>query len=300
MKRICKISVVIVLLIVGLFVRSDVQAATPKIGTVKLSSTRLAYNGKVRKPTVIVKNSNGNKISSSYYTVTYAKGRKYVGKYKVTIKFKGKYSGTYKRYFEIVPKKTSIKSLAKTQDTITVNWYKRTTQTTGYEIRYSRYKDFSSYGTKRLSAKYTSKKLTDLKPGTKYYIKIRTYKTVNGTRIYSGWSDVKTITTKSTPITRQFACVTSIDGDKIKYYSVRIEIEVGVAYGDEKTIEASPDIKYYLMPKDAEADEEPIRVPKDIFVHEMEDAKEWNKEGFYIEMYIQNGKCIKLVEPYWV
>ena len=35
-----------------------------------------------------------------------------------------------------------------------------------------------------------------LKGGKKYYVKIRTYKIVNGTKHYSPWSKTKTVTTK--------------------------------------------------------------------------------------------------------
>ena len=54
------------------------KEASAKIETVNLSSTKFTYNGEVRKPTVTVKDSAGNKVSSSYYSVTYAKGRKNV------------------------------------------------------------------------------------------------------------------------------------------------------------------------------------------------------------------------------
>ena len=71
--------------------------------SVKLSSAKYTYNGKVKKPTVTVKNSKGKTISSKNYTVSYASGRKNVGKYKVTVKFKGNYSGTKTLYFTISP-----------------------------------------------------------------------------------------------------------------------------------------------------------------------------------------------------
>ncbi|MGN0521166.1 MAG: leucine-rich repeat protein, partial [Eubacterium sp.] len=54
--------------------------------TITLSKTSYVYDGKVKKPTVTVKDSKGNKISSKYYTVTYSSGRKAVGTYTVTIK----------------------------------------------------------------------------------------------------------------------------------------------------------------------------------------------------------------------
>ena len=44
--------------------------------------------------------------------------------------------------------------------------------------------------------KNTSKKVTKLKGNKKYYIKIRTYKTIGNEKFYSDWSDVKTVKTK--------------------------------------------------------------------------------------------------------
>lgn len=74
-----------------------------KIKATKLSATKLTYNGKVRKPTVKVINSKDKVIDSKYYTVTYQSGRKEVGTYKVTVKFKGRYKGTATQTFKIVP-----------------------------------------------------------------------------------------------------------------------------------------------------------------------------------------------------
>ena len=62
--------------------------------TIKLSRTSYTYNGKVKKPTVKVTDSNNKVISADNYTVTYSAGRKYVGTYRVTVRFKGNYSGT--------------------------------------------------------------------------------------------------------------------------------------------------------------------------------------------------------------
>ena len=74
-----------------------------KASSVKLSATSYTYNGKAQTPTVKVKDSKGNTVSSAHYTVTYADGRKNVGTYKVTIKFKGNYSGTKELSFKINP-----------------------------------------------------------------------------------------------------------------------------------------------------------------------------------------------------
>ena len=169
-----------------------------KISTVKLSTTTYTYNGKVKTPSVTVTDSSGNKLTKGTdYTVSYPSGRKKVGTYSVKITFKGNYSGSKTVKFKIKPKATTLKSLTASKKAITVKWTKKTTQTTGYQIRYSTSSSFSSYKTVTISSyKTTSKKITGLKSKKKYYVKIRTYKTVNGTKYYSSWSSIKSIKTK--------------------------------------------------------------------------------------------------------
>ncbi len=79
------------------------QPTIYKVGKVSLSKTSYTYNGKVQKPSVVVKDSNGKTISSAHYTVKYASGLKSAGTYKVTITFKGNYSGTKTLTYKINP-----------------------------------------------------------------------------------------------------------------------------------------------------------------------------------------------------
>ena len=174
----------------------------PKASSIKLKATSLTYNGKVRTPKVIVKDRTGKTlVKNTDYTVSYAKGRKYVGKYAVKITFKGKYSGTKTLYFTIKPKATSISSLKAGSKKFTVKWKKQATQTTGYQVQYSASSKFSKAKTVTVGKNTTvSKKISKLLGKKKYYVRVRTYKTVkiNGKsiRIYSGWSKAKTVTTK--------------------------------------------------------------------------------------------------------
>ena len=174
----------------------------PKASSIKLKATSLTYNGKVRTPKVIVKDRTGKTlVKNTDYTVSYAKGRKYVGKYAVKITFKGKYSGTKTLYFTIKPKATSISSLKASSKKFTVKWKKQATQTTGYQVQYSASSKFSKAKTVTVGKNTTvSKKISKLSGKKKYYVRVRTYKTVkiNGKsiRIYSGWSKAKTVTTK--------------------------------------------------------------------------------------------------------
>ena len=174
-----------------------------KASSIKLKATSLTYNGKVRTPKVIVNDRTGKTlVKNTDYTVSYAKGRKYVGKYAVKITFKGKYSGTKTLYFTIKPKATSISSLKAGSKKFTVKWKKQATQTTGYQVQVATNKKFKKNKKtvtikKQKTTKTTVKKL---KAKKKYYVRVCTYKTVkiNGKsiRIYSGWSKTKTVTTK--------------------------------------------------------------------------------------------------------
>ena len=168
-----------------------------KASKISLSKTTYTYNGKAQKPTVTVKDSKGNKIASSNYTITYASGRKNVGTYKVTIKFKGKYSGTKTLTYKINPVKTTVSKLTAAKKSLKVTITKKATQVTGYEVQYATNKNFKSAKTKTLTSyKKNTLTLTGLKAKTTYYVRVRTYKTVNGKKYYSGWSTVKTVKTK--------------------------------------------------------------------------------------------------------
>ncbi|MCI6652143.1 MAG: leucine-rich repeat protein [Ruminococcus sp.] len=173
-----------------------------KVSSVKLSATSYTYNGKVRTPSVTVKDSKGNSlVKNTDYTVSYASGRKNVGKYAVKITFKGNYSGTKTLYFTIKPKATTISKVTSGSKKFTVKWKKQATQTTGYQIQYSTSSKFSKAKTVTVSKNSTtSKTISKLKAKKKYYVRVRTYKTVkfNGkaTNIYSSWSKEKYVTTK--------------------------------------------------------------------------------------------------------
>lgn len=168
------------------------------IGEVKLETAKYNYDGKVKSPNVIVTDMNGNAIDSSNYSVKYQNGRKNPGKYYVEVNFiNGAYQGYKKLYFSIVPKNTAITSVVSKKKGFTLKWKKQATQTTGYQIRYSTSSKMSNSKTVTISKNTSlSKSITKLKSKKKYYIQIRTYKTVNGTKYYSNWSKSKTVTTK--------------------------------------------------------------------------------------------------------
>ncbi len=168
--------------------------------TIRLSKTVYTYNGKNQKPSVSIKDSKGKSLISNIdYTVSYPKTTKNVGSYIVTVEFKGCYSGTKKMVFTMIPKGTSLLKVSSYKKGFSLRWKKQAAQTTGYEIAYSTDSSFSKKSTKIVPVnknKTTSKSITKLKAGRKYYVRIRTYKTVTGKKYYSNWSKVKKITTK--------------------------------------------------------------------------------------------------------
>ena len=95
------------------------------------------------------------------------------------------------------PKSTSIKKAKGNKKAVALEW-KKVGGVKGYEIQLATDKKFKKNKKtvnikKQKTTKTTVKKL---KAKKKYYVRIRTYKTVNGKKVYSSWSKVKTIKTK--------------------------------------------------------------------------------------------------------
>ncbi|MGN1328642.1 MAG: metallophosphoesterase [Eubacterium sp.] len=181
----------------------DIKIKLDKVKSAVLSTDTYVYDGKAKKPSVTLYGFDGKKISSKNYTVTYPKGRKNIGEYKIKITFKNALKGNPANYvtFTVGPKGTSISSIKAEKKKFTVKWKKQTSYTDGYEIQYDTSSKFTSAKIITVSNNKTeSNAVSGLKSGKKYYVRVRTYKTVksNGkkVKIYSNWSKVKTVTTK--------------------------------------------------------------------------------------------------------
>lgn len=153
---------------------------------VSLPYPSVIYSGKARTAPVTVKNTKGQKISSANYTVTYPKTMKMPGSYKITVRFKGKYSGSKTLVFKINTPKTEITSAAADDGLVKLKW-KNARGATGYNVYMSdsakgTYKKIKTVGTNT----YTKKQLTN---GKKYYFKVRAYiKTADGKYHLSAFS----------------------------------------------------------------------------------------------------------------
>ena len=173
-----------------------------KASNIKLNKTAYTYNGKVQRPGVTVKNSKGKALKNGTdYKISYPKGMKNVGKYTVKVTLKGNYSGSKSMTYNINPKGTSVSKVTAAKKGFKVTWKKQATQTTGYQVQYSISSKFKKAKTVTISKnKTTSKSVSKLSAKKKYYVRVRTYKTVKiggkSVKLYSGWSKAKSVTTK--------------------------------------------------------------------------------------------------------
>ena len=95
------------------------------------------------------------------------------------------------------PKSASIKKVKGAKKAILVTW-KKVSGVNGYEIQVATDKKFKKNKKtvtikKQKTTKTTVKKL---KAKKKYYVRVRTYKMVNGKKVYSSWSKAKSVKTK--------------------------------------------------------------------------------------------------------
>ena len=163
---------------------------------IKLQFASAAYNGEEKEPNVVITDAAGNKlVEDTDYAVEYY-NNKLVGKATVIITGLGKYKGiTAGTTFTIKPKAVAAKSLKKTAaGKLKLTWATHKTQTTGFQIMYSTNKNFKKGTYKTVTVKSkgaTAKTITKLKKGKTYYVKVRAYKTVDGSKIYSSWSKAK-------------------------------------------------------------------------------------------------------------
>ena len=176
----------------------NVKAVIKRVKSTSLSTKVYTYNGKTKTPKVVVKDMDGRTLKKNTdYTVKYLTNRKTVGVHKVKITFKGKYSGSKTLSFTIKPVATKVSKVTAGKKNLTVAIKKQTKQVTGYQIQYSTNKKFTSAKTKTISSYKTTKTtIKGLKHKKTYYVRVRTYKTVNGKKYYSAWSKYKTQKTK--------------------------------------------------------------------------------------------------------
>ena len=154
-----------------------------------------AFTGKAITQNVTVKVGNTVLKNGTDYTVSYSNNKK-VGKATVKITGKGKYGGVITKTFKINPAKQEIQKLTAKSKAFFVDWAQKGSAT-GYEIQYATNSKFT--GAKKVTitnSKTDKTTVSKLSANKKYYVRVRSYTTVGGTKYYGTWSAVKNVTTK--------------------------------------------------------------------------------------------------------
>lgn len=177
---------------------ADIPALSPKSissASVSLSIATYSFDGKFKTPSVTVKLGSIALRKGIDYVVSY-RNNKNVGKATVVITGKGLYAGTITRTFVINPAKQEIQKLTAKSKGFYID-YAAKGHATGYEIQYATNSSFSGAKKTVITSNKTDKvTVSKLSGNKKYYVRVRTYTTVNGIKYYGAWSAVKTVTTK--------------------------------------------------------------------------------------------------------
>lgn len=173
-------------------VKNVTKTASTKTQTVKLG-------GKAKESAKLTYKSDSKYVKvDKKGKVTIAKN--FVGKATITVT-----ASATKTYQETTKKVTVTVNPAKVKLTGVKNYkgkklkayWKKNTKVTGYQVQYSTSSKFKSAKTVTVKGcKNTSKNIYQLAKKKKYYVRVRTYKTVSKVNYYSGWSNVKSITIK--------------------------------------------------------------------------------------------------------
>ena len=165
-----------------------------KKATVSGISTK-AFTGKNITQSITVKYNGKTLKKGTDYTVSYS-NNKNIGTATVKITGKCSYTGTITKTFKINPAKQEIQKLTAKSKAFFVDWAQKGSAT-GYEIQYATNSKFTSAKKVTITNKKTDKTtVSKLSGKKKYYVRVRSYTTVKGTKYYGAWSASKSVTTK--------------------------------------------------------------------------------------------------------
>ena len=165
-----------------------------KKATVSGISTK-AFTGKNITQSITVKYNGKTLKNGTDYTVSYSNNKK-IGTATVKIAGKGSYTGTVTKTFKINPAKQEIQKLTAKSKAFFVDWAQKGSAT-GYEIQYATNSKFTSAKKVTITNNKTdTKTISKLSGKKKYYVRVRSYTTVKGTKYYGAWSASKSVTTK--------------------------------------------------------------------------------------------------------
>lgn len=166
---------------------TSTKAQTVKLGAKAKENAKLSYKS----------SSKSVKVDQTG-KVTIAKN--FVGKATITVTAaptKNYKAATKKVAVTVNPAATKLTSVKNYKGKKLKASWKKNTKVTGYQVQYSTSSKFKSAKTVTVKGyKSTGKTITKLTKNKKYYVRVRTYKTVSKTNYYSSWSGAKAVTIK--------------------------------------------------------------------------------------------------------
>ena len=160
-----------------------------------LGISNKSYTGKNITQSITVKYNGKTLKNGTDYTVSYS-SNKNIGTATVKIAGKDSYTGTITKTFKINPAKQEIQKLTAKSKAFFVDWAQKGSAS-GYEIQYATNSKFTSAKKVTITSNKTDKTtVSKLSGKKKYYVRVRSYTTVKGTKYYGAWSASKSVTTK--------------------------------------------------------------------------------------------------------
>lgn len=180
-------------------------AAKDNTITVKKTSYSKTYSTKAQSFSIgatatagkVTYASNNSSITVNKNTGKVTIKKKYIGKATITItsSANGYKTATKTITVTVTPKKSAVSGKTAKSKGFKVS-YKKVAGAGGYEVQYSTSKKFTKKTTTTKTSKKTSYTAKKLKAKKTYYVRVRAYKKVSGTKIYSAWSTAVKIKTK--------------------------------------------------------------------------------------------------------
>lgn len=171
----------------------QLRVSPTSLASYTVSITNRVYNGKSALPTTKLYYKDKTTVLESGQAYTRSGSRKTVGSQTLTITAKAPFTGKVTKKYKVIPKKPTISTskskiyYSGSSKKYVLKWSKVSSQATGYQIKYSKKSSFASAKTVTIKSYKTTSKTLKLKGY--YYFKMRTYKTVNGVKYYSNWSN---------------------------------------------------------------------------------------------------------------
>ncbi|MGN0276340.1 MAG: hypothetical protein ACI4CZ_04020 [Hominisplanchenecus sp.] len=154
------------------------------------------YTGKKIRPALTVTCNNAVLQAGKDYTVSYSYNKK-IGRASVNVTGIGEYVGSRTVSFYIAPKAPSVKKISSpSKKKISLSWTKIKVAD-GYQIQVATNKSFTkNVKTFKIKKKSITKTILKVKGKRKYYVRIRSYKKIDGGYRYGAYSPSKKVRVK--------------------------------------------------------------------------------------------------------